>query len=157
MADQDGQTSVGEPLLLGITKASLSTDSFISAASFQETTRVLTEAAISGRIDYLRGLKENVIMGRLIPAGTGMKYYRNVRVAYDATENRKQEDEFDEMGDYIRGGIDLPVSEPLPEINDVDFDDEIDDINDLVAGEDESVEVFDIDEAMKVDVADDEL
>ena len=73
--------SVGEPLLLGITKASLSTDSFISAASFQETTRVLTEAAISGRVDYLRGLKENVIMGRLIPAGTGMKYYRNVKVA----------------------------------------------------------------------------
>ena len=71
---------MAEPLLLGITKASLSTDSFISAASFQETTRVLTEAAISGRVDYLRGLKENVIMGRLIPAGTGMEYYRNVRV-----------------------------------------------------------------------------
>src|SRR5438874_9034135 len=71
VADESGQTSVGEPLLLGITKASLSTDSFISAASFQETTRVLTEAAISGRIDYLRGLKENVIMGRLSPAGTG--------------------------------------------------------------------------------------
>ena len=66
----------GRPLLLGITKASLSTDSFISAASFQETTRVLTEAAISGKVDYLRGLKENVIMGRLIPAGTGMEYYR---------------------------------------------------------------------------------
>src|SRR6185503_14768514 len=68
--------SSGRPLLLGITKASLSTDSFISAASFQETTRVLTEAAISGKIDYLRGLKENVIMGRLIPAGTGMEFYR---------------------------------------------------------------------------------
>jgi DNA-directed RNA polymerase subunit beta' len=61
--------SSGRPLLLGITKASLSTDSFISAASFQETTRVLTEAAISGKADYLRGLKENVIMSRLIPAG----------------------------------------------------------------------------------------
>ena len=60
------------PLLLGITKASLSTESFISAASFQETTRVLTEAAIAGRVDYLRGLKENVIVGRLMPAGTGM-------------------------------------------------------------------------------------
>ena len=67
-------------MLLGITKASLSTDSFISAASFQETTRVLTEASISGKIDYLRGLKENVIMGRLIPAGTGMEYYRNVQL-----------------------------------------------------------------------------
>ena len=66
----------GRPLLLGITKASLSTDSFISAASFQETTRVLTEASISGKVDYLRGLKENVTMGRLIPAGTGFELYR---------------------------------------------------------------------------------
>jgi DNA-directed RNA polymerase subunit beta' len=76
--------AVGRPLLMGITKASLSTDSFISAASFQETTRVLTEAAISGKVDYLRGLKENVIMGRLIPAGTGMEYYRNVKLATEA-------------------------------------------------------------------------
>ncbi len=77
----------GHPLLLGITKASLSTDSFISAASFQETTRVLTEAAISGKIDYLRGLKENVIMGRLIPAGTGMEFYRRVSIPEDVVEN----------------------------------------------------------------------
>ncbi len=70
----------GKPLLLGITKASLTTDSFISAASFQETTRVLTEAAISGAIDELKGLKENVIMGRMIPAGTGMLRYRNTFV-----------------------------------------------------------------------------
>src|SRR5476649_2956135 len=75
--------ATGRPLLLGITKASLSTESFISAASFQETTRVLTEASISGRIDYLRGLKENVTMGRLIPAGTGFEYYRNVRIPAD--------------------------------------------------------------------------
>ena len=68
-----------ENVLLGITKASLSTDSFISAASFQETTRVLTEAAIMGKRDELRGLKENVIVGRLIPAGTGMAYHRNRR------------------------------------------------------------------------------
>jgi DNA-directed RNA polymerase subunit beta' len=73
----------GRPLLLGITKASLSTDSFISAASFQETTRVLTEASISGKIDYLRGLKENVTMGRLIPAGTGFEYYRHVAIPTD--------------------------------------------------------------------------
>ena len=72
-----GRPAQGRPLLLGITKASLSTDSFISAASFQETTRVLTEAAISGKVDYLRGLKENVTMGRLIPAGTGFEYYRH--------------------------------------------------------------------------------
>ncbi|HEY3739043.1 MAG TPA: DNA-directed RNA polymerase subunit beta', partial [Bryobacteraceae bacterium] len=76
-----GRTAKGKPILLGITKASLSTDSFISAASFQETTRVLTEAAINGKVDYLRGLKENVIMGRLIPAGTGLEYYRHVKIA----------------------------------------------------------------------------
>ena len=66
------------PILLGITRASLRTDSFISAASFQETTRVLTEAAVQGKIDHLRGLKENVIIGRLIPAGTGSSLYRSV-------------------------------------------------------------------------------
>jgi DNA-directed RNA polymerase subunit beta' len=78
-----GRPATGRPLLLGITKASLSTDSFISAASFQETTRVLTEASISGRIDYLRGLKENVTMGRLIPAGTGFEFYRGVKIPAD--------------------------------------------------------------------------
>ncbi len=76
-----GRAARANPVLLGITKASLSTDSFISAASFQETTRVLTEASINGKVDYLRGLKENVIMGRLIPAGTGMIYYRRVKIA----------------------------------------------------------------------------
>ena len=79
-----GRPATGRPLLLGITKASLSTESFISAASFQETTRVLTEASISGRVDNLRGLKENVTMGRLIPAGTGFDYYRKVRIQPDA-------------------------------------------------------------------------
>jgi DNA-directed RNA polymerase subunit beta' len=78
-----GRPAQGRPLLLGITKASLSTDSFISAASFQETTRVLTEASISGKVDYLRGLKENVTMGRLIPAGTGFEYYRHVQIPPD--------------------------------------------------------------------------
>ncbi|MDH3492251.1 MAG: DNA-directed RNA polymerase subunit beta' [Acidobacteriota bacterium] len=100
--DEKGQSASAEPLLLGITKASLSTDSFISAASFQETTRVLTEAAISGRIDYLRGLKENVIMGRLIPAGTGMKYYRNIKVDDDPTINLRPPQDMDEFS--IRGG-----------------------------------------------------
>ncbi len=78
--EDGGRPATGRPLLLGITKASLSTDSFISAASFQETTRVLTEAAIAGKVDYLRGLKENVIMGRLIPAGTGLEDYRNIEL-----------------------------------------------------------------------------
>ena len=81
-----GRPSIGRPLLLGITKASLSTDSFISAASFQETTRVLTEASINGAIDGLRGLKENVIVGRLIPAGTGMEYYRNIELSPELEE-----------------------------------------------------------------------
>jgi DNA-directed RNA polymerase subunit beta' len=80
---EGGRPAQGRPLLLGITKASLSTDSFISAASFQETTRVLTEASISGKVDRLRGLKENVTMGRLIPAGTGFEFYRHVQIPPD--------------------------------------------------------------------------
>jgi DNA-directed RNA polymerase subunit beta' len=81
---------VGEPLLLGITKASLSTESFISASSFQETTKVLTEAAISGKVDYLRGLKENVIMGRLIPAGTGLPNYKYLDIQVDSPADEIQ-------------------------------------------------------------------
>src|ERR687893_826354 len=102
--EADGKPAQAEPLLLGITKASLSTDSFISAASFQETTRVLTEAAISGRVDHLRGLKENVIMGRLIPAGTGMELYRNVKVDRDETIDQAAaaaDAGFDELADII--------------------------------------------------------
>jgi DNA-directed RNA polymerase subunit beta' len=78
LIEQGLDPAIAEPALLGITKASLSTDSFISAASFQETTRVLTEAALGGKVDYLRGLKENVIMGRLIPAGTGFTMYQQL-------------------------------------------------------------------------------
>ena len=81
-----GQPAVAKRKLLGITKASLATDSFLSAASFQETTRVLTEAAIKGKIDPLVGLKENVIIGKLIPAGIGLKRYRNVEVCEAETE-----------------------------------------------------------------------
>ncbi len=77
---EGGEAATSRPLLLGITRASLSTDSFISAASFQETTKVLTEAAVSGKIDYLLGLKENVIIGHLIPAGTGIDYYKDLHV-----------------------------------------------------------------------------
>ena len=94
-----GTPAIGRPLLLGITKASLSTDSFISAASFQETTRVLTEAAISGKVDGLRGLKENVIVGRVIPAGTGMGYYHDFHMA----------EEFIESEQRARGGAVLRV------------------------------------------------
>ena len=74
------EPAVGEQVVLGITKASLATNSFLSAASFQETTKVLTEAAIKGKIDPLIGLKENVIIGKLIPAGTGMRKYRDVKL-----------------------------------------------------------------------------
>jgi DNA-directed RNA polymerase subunit beta' len=83
----------GQPMLLGITKASLSTESFISAASFQETTKVLTEASIAGRIDYLRGLKENVIMGRLIPAGTGVPTYGELDIDVDLPPEVIEEEE----------------------------------------------------------------
>jgi DNA-directed RNA polymerase subunit beta' len=86
-----------EPLLLGITKASLSTESFISAASFQETTKVLTEAAIWGKTDRLHGLKENVIMGRLIPAGTGMARYHNIGIQIDAPEGFLPEEEVEDL------------------------------------------------------------
>jgi len=77
-----GEPASGHPILLGITKASLATESYLSAASFQETTRVLTDAAIAGKEDNLLGLKENVIIGKLIPAATGMKRYRNVKLTY---------------------------------------------------------------------------
>jgi len=76
---QGKKPSTGRPILLGITKASLETDSFLSAASFQETTRILTDAAIKGKVDHLLGLKENVIIGKLIPAGTGAKKYSEVK------------------------------------------------------------------------------
>ena len=92
-----GQPAIGLPVLLGITKASLSTPSFISAASFQETTRVLTEAAMSGKVDYLRGLKENVIMGRLIPAGTGLPMYRKLGIkVLDDTDAGLEKEAIDE-------------------------------------------------------------
>jgi DNA-directed RNA polymerase subunit beta' len=81
-----GKPAKARPLLLGITKSALSTESFISAASFQETTRVLTEAALYGKVDHLRRLKENIIMGRLIPAGTGYKFYRNVELKEEKEE-----------------------------------------------------------------------
>ena len=80
VVSEGGKPASGRPVLMGITKASLATESWLSAASFQETTRVLTDAAINGRSDSLRGLKENVIIGKLIPAGTGLERYRNIRV-----------------------------------------------------------------------------
>lgn len=80
MVTEGKEPATGEQIMLGITKASLATDSFLSAASFQETTRNLTDAAIKGKVDPLLGLKENVIIGKLIPAGTGMPKYRNIQL-----------------------------------------------------------------------------
>ncbi|MCD6287677.1 MAG: DNA-directed RNA polymerase subunit beta', partial [Candidatus Hydrogenedentes bacterium] len=94
---EGGRPATAEPLLLGITKASLSTESFIAAASFQQTTRDLTEAAIRGKIDYLRGLKENVIIGHLIPAGTGSENYKDLRVACETSTGDEQVDAFESL------------------------------------------------------------
>ena len=97
--EEEGKTpAVGSQVLLGITKASLATNSFLSAASFQETTKVLTEAAIKGKIDPLIGMKENVIIGKLIPAGTGMKRYRNIKL--DSDINEEEELSFDDLEDF---------------------------------------------------------
>ncbi|KMJ56253.1 hypothetical protein AB685_23005 [Bacillus sp. LL01] len=93
--------ATGRPVLLGITKASLETDSFLSAASFQETTRVLTDAAIKGKRDELLGLKENVIIGKLVPAGTGMDRYRNLNILSthdDKKESASEEAVLEEVG-----------------------------------------------------------
>src|SRR5205085_11052343 len=86
-----GQPATAKPLLLGITKASLFSDSFISAASFQETTKVLTRAALAGEVDYLLGLKENVILGHMIPAGTGFKGYHSKEVLHEAKVRAAEE------------------------------------------------------------------
>ena len=92
----------GKEELKGITKASLTTDSFLSAASFQETTRVLTEASINGKIDKLEGLKENVIIGRTIPTGTGMKKYQNTAISTDVEDKyENEEDSFEVNSDSI--------------------------------------------------------
>ena len=94
-------TATARPILLGITRASLSTESFISAASFQETTRVLTQASVSGKVDHLRGLKENVIMGRLIPAGTGNKRYQQVELLSPEVELAPAQDDIQIMSDDV--------------------------------------------------------
>ncbi|VAW47044.1 DNA-directed RNA polymerase beta' subunit, partial [hydrothermal vent metagenome] len=103
---QDGLPATFEILLLGITKASLATDSFISAASFQETTRVLTEASVKGTKDYLRGLKENVIVGRLIPAGTGLSYHQDQKLSKEAELQSELQAMVTDVSDKGGGGVD---------------------------------------------------
>ena len=105
----------GKQVLLGITKASLATNSFLSAASFQETTKVITEAAIRGKVDTLIGMKENVIIGKLIPAGTGMKRYRNIKLDTEIDEN--DEIMFDDYDEFEGNGVmdEDYVLEPIPQ------------------------------------------
>jgi len=130
----------GKQVMLGITKASLATNSFLSAASFQETTKVLTEAAIKGKVDPLIGLKENVIIGKLIPAGTGMKRYRSTRLDSDLRGNMPFTDE-DETEDVLFNEDDDQLTENI----DIDFDDlELED--DLDSFEDEELEDEDLED-----------
>ena len=115
------QPAEGKQVMLGITKASLATDSFLSAASFQETTKVLTEAAINGKVDHLIGLKENVIIGKLIPAGTGMKRYRSVKLNTDV---EPQDEIALEDGDAILLYGDEDMEDEAPEVFDIDDSEE---------------------------------
>jgi DNA-directed RNA polymerase subunit beta' len=101
---RDALPATSEPILLGITTAALSTESFISAASFQETTKVLTDAAIESKVDHLLGLKENVIMGHLIPAGTGLKHFRDVVVAETSTLDPEAQMESEEIDEVVKKG-----------------------------------------------------
>ncbi len=114
MIAQGKEPATAKQVLLGITKASLATNSFLSAASFQETTKVLTDAAIKGKVDHLIGLKENVIIGKLIPAGTGMKRYRNVKIT---SEDDMYEDEELLMDDELEEETEIPEEESVTEEN----------------------------------------
>ena len=136
LAKEDKQQAEGKQVLLGITKAALATDSFLSAASFQETTKVLTEAAIKGKVDHLIGLKENVIIGRLIPAGTGMKCYSDVKLNTDVEDK-----------------VVLTEEEEDPE--NIEIDDEIEDI-DLFEEDDDEAEAENIEEVSEDEAEDTE-
>ena len=116
MLEDGKQPAEGKQVMLGITKASLATNSFLSAASFQETTKVLTEAAIKGKIDPLIGLKENVIIGKLIPAGTGMKRYRNVKIDTGMEEEYDMDDEDLEIMEADLDDGDVQIEEDMEEL-----------------------------------------
>ena len=125
----------GKQVLLGITKASLATDSFMSAASFQETTKVLTEAAIKGKVDHLVGLKENVIIGKLIPAGTGLKRYSNIKLSTDDMLKEEEDDILLDDEDLELVPEDITVEEEASET--AETDEETDEIaEELVTLED---------------------
>ena len=111
--EEDLKEAYGSPVLLGITKASLQTESFLSAASFQETTKVLTEAAIRGKEDKLLGLKENVIIGKLIPAGTGMGCYHNIDVAKADDPDNTPDNDTEASADVVTEEVEAAVSEAI--------------------------------------------
>ena len=138
---QGKQPAEGKQVMLGITKASLATDSFLSAASFQETTKVLTEAAINGKVDHLIGIKENVIIGKPIPAGTGMKRYRNVKL--DTDDRLLSEDDEISMSDddeiALDGAEDSEISEDNVAEEVLDMD-ETEDAEDASEDDDETEE-----------------
>jgi DNA-directed RNA polymerase subunit beta' len=135
----------GKQVMLGITKAALATNSFLSAASFQETTKVLTEAAIKGKVDPLIGLKENVIIGKLIPAGTGMKRYRNTKLSTESLDDdiMFDEDEYEEILDEAEFDTEdiQGEEEGYEEEDDIDYEAEDEDwVEDELEAEDEIAE-----------------
>ena len=131
----------GKQILLGITKAALATDSFLSAASFQETTKVLTEAAIKGKVDNLIGLKENVIIGKLIPAGTGMKRYRDTKLSTDENllNRLSMEDEFSFDDGSFDDDEELVIPENLDDYDGLEDIEGLDEIDEAVDAEAEAV------------------
>jgi DNA-directed RNA polymerase subunit beta' len=118
---EGGEPAIAQTVLLGLIKAALNTASWLSAASFQETTRVLTEAAISGKVDKLRGLKENVIIGKLIPAGTGLDYYQKLR---EEAFKLYEEDEGAAGGDGAFGDFDVEADDDEETDGDLTFDEQ---------------------------------
>ena len=144
--ERDLQLATAEPVLLGITKASLQTESFLSAASFQETTKVLTEAAIKGKVDHLLGLKENVLIGKLIPAGTGMPCYNDIQVK---KVNTAEDDEF-----YAKyGSVAVDEREDDDTVDSENVDAYTDDDDDIVT----SSEMYSDDDDFDSDIDDEEI
>ena len=149
MVQEDMEPATGEQIMLGITKASLATTSFLSAASFQETTKVLTEAAIKGKIDPLIGLKENVIIGKHIPAGTGMRKYRDIRLDSDVDlddeimldEEAGKADMAEELDDGGVEGASGDMAEDVAELDDLAYADESD-VLDETDPEEDAVDEF---------------
>jgi DNA-directed RNA polymerase subunit beta' len=156
LAEEGKELAEGKQVMLGITKAALATNSFLSAASFQETTKVLTEAAIKGKVDPLIGLKENVIIGKLIPAGTGMKRYRNTKLSTESLDDdiMFDEDEFEEILDEAGFGKReiLPEDEDYEEEDDFDLDADDEDWNDDESDLYDEEEMFETDETQTAGV-----